>query len=212
MEGVRRRLSYLTPGATSSGGEPTGCVQYGSVPGCGVAFRLIPTASGPWQEQVLYSFTGGQDGASPTSVVLDSAGNVYGMTYLGGQVTNSACPIYNGFAAGCGVVFQLTPGAGGTWDENVIYSFGGGPDGNRPQGGLTIDSAGNLYGTTFIGGLGYGVVFRISQVGGIWSQSVLYSFTGGEGGASPLGLALNAQGTLFGSNGGSGTCGCGGCG
>jgi uncharacterized repeat protein (TIGR03803 family) len=207
-------------GTTGGGGDPNGCVEYGLVPGCGVVFRLIPTASGPWQEQVLYAFTGEQDGAQPTSAVLDSAGNIYGMTYLGGQVTNSACPVFNGFAAGCGVVFRLTPGAGGTWTESVIYSFTGGADGNRPQGGIIRDSSSNLYGTTFIGGhfqaptcgAGCGVVFRLSPSGSSWSQTVLYSFTGAQDGASPAGLALNAQGVLFGSNGGSGMCGCGGCG
>lgn len=207
-------------GATSSGGDVAVCSPVGGASGCGIIFRLTPTASGPWQEQVLYTFEGAGDGASPASVALDSAGNVYGVTFLGGQVTNPACSVYNGVAAGCGTVFQLKPTPGGKWTENVLYSFSGGADGSYPQGGLALDPAGSLYGTTFVGGsfdgpncaFGCGVVFRVSSVGSAWSQSVLYSFTGGEDGASPLGLALNAQGTLFGSNGGSGTCACGGCG
>jgi hypothetical protein len=170
---------------------------------------------------VLYTFGGAQDGTSPTSVVLDSAGNVYGMTFLGGEVTNPACPIYNGVTAGCGIVFQLRPTPSGPWTENVLYSFRGGMDGGYPRGGLIVDSAANLYGTTSLGGdltttkcgsFGCGVVFRIVPNGSTWSQSVLYSFAGGDDGASPLGLALNAQRGLFGSNGGSGSCACGDCG
>jgi uncharacterized repeat protein (TIGR03803 family) len=207
-------------GATYSGGDVAVCPQVGETPGCGIVFKLTPTASGPWQEQVLYTFEGAQDGANPTSVVLDSAGNVDGITYLGGQVTNPACPVNNGVAAGCGTVFQLQPTSGGTWTENVLYSFSGSADGGYPSGNLALDSAGSLYGTTFIGGsvgapncpAGCGVVFRVSPFGSAWSQTILYSFTDGEDGSSPLGLALNAQGTLFGSNAGSGTCACGSCG
>jgi len=208
-------------GATSAGGNLTVCPAPGSVSGCGIVFKLTPSASGPWQEQVLHTFAGAEDGASPSGVVLDSASNVYGVTFLGGQVTKPACPVYSGEAAGCGIVFQLTTAPGGTWTENVVYSFSGSADGGYPQGGLTLDSGGNLYGTTSQGGdlstakcgtFGCGVVFRISPVGSSWSQSVLYSFTAKDDGLSPKGIALNAQGALFGSNGGSGTCVCGGCG
>src|SRR5579872_5065757 len=174
-------------GTTYSGGSLTVCPSVGEASGCGVVFRLSPTASGPWQEQVLYTFSGAQDGANPSGVVLDSTGNVYGITFLGGQVTNPACPIYNGVAAGCGVVFQLKPAPNAPWTENVLYSFSGSADGGYPQGGLILDPSGNLYGTTFLGGhfnakpcgFGCGVVFRISPSSSGWNQSVLYSFTGG---------------------------------
>lgn len=62
-----------------------------------------------------------------------------------------------------GVVFELSPTAGGPWQETVLHSFNGGGDGSEPAGGLIIDSAGNLYGTTWAGGAsGNGTVFEIT--------------------------------------------------
>lgn len=112
------------------------------------------------KETVLYNFTGGTDGGSPTgSVIQDAAGNLYGTTEFGGD---PSCHVY-GFT--CGTVFKLdTSGR-----ETVLHSFTGPRDGALPMAGLTMDAAGNLYGTTDSGGTttcfstGCGVVFEIKH-------------------------------------------------
>jgi uncharacterized repeat protein (TIGR03803 family) len=85
--------------------------------------------------------------------------------------------------------------------ETVLYDFAGGNDGGVPRSNLIADSAGNLYGTTQYGGLGYGTVFELSPNGhGGWKESVLYSFTGGADGEYPLSsLLLDATGNLYGT-------------
>jgi hypothetical protein len=87
--------------------------------------------------------------------------------------------------------------------ETVLYNFKGGSDGATPLSGLSFDSAGNLYGTTQSGGLGYGTVFKLAPNGnGGWNETVLYSFTGGQGGANPdsaviIDGAKNLYGTTY---------------
>ncbi|HEV2379547.1 MAG TPA: choice-of-anchor tandem repeat GloVer-containing protein [Terriglobia bacterium] len=129
-------------GITSEGGNPA-CPD-----GCGTVFKIDSTGA----ETVLYSFTGGTDGAAPVAgLVRDTAGNLYGTTYYGGSV---ACN--NG--QGCGTVFKLDTTGG----ETVLHSFTGGTDGAYPLAGLVLDGVGNLYGTTSLGGAsGYGVVFAL---------------------------------------------------
>ena len=109
-------------------------------------------------EAILYGFTGRADGANPAaSLILDSEGNLYGTTVQGGT---AGCAPYSG----CGVVFKLD--AVGT--ETVLYSFTGGADGASPAAPVLRDLAGNLYGTTQLGGgtgcngSGCGVVFKIA--------------------------------------------------
>src|SRR5271169_4158121 len=107
-----------------------------------VAAMLAISARAADTEKVVYSFTGGNDGGNPASqLIFDSAGNAYGSTVVGG--------LY-----GCGTVFELTPLSGGKWQESVLYSFTCFGDGKNPYGGVTFDSAGNLYGTTAAGGSG----------------------------------------------------------
>jgi hypothetical protein len=164
----------------------------------------ISTASAEWKEKVLYSFQGGSDGQTPAGgLVFDDAGNLYGVTNEGG----STCP-----SPGCGIIFQLSPGKGGTWTETTLYGFNG-TDGSFPAGSVIIDANNNLYGTAAYGGsgtcilLGYnvgcGVVYELSppqQKGGSWTYSVLYNFQGGNDGRYPLGnLALDKAGSLFGA-------------
>jgi uncharacterized repeat protein (TIGR03803 family) len=147
-------------GLTTGGGN-LGC---GAGSGCGVVFELSPNSDG-WKETTLYVFcslSNCADGESPTGgpLVLDRAGNLYGVTYYGGT---SQC--FGG--SGCGVVFELDAGG----KETVLHSFTGGTDGGEPLKGLTIDAAGNLYGATELGGdiackadhseQGCGVVFKI---------------------------------------------------
>jgi uncharacterized repeat protein (TIGR03803 family) len=174
-------------GTTLSGGhKSTGCQVYTGVPGCGVVFKLTPEAHGSWKETVLYTFSGGKDGAHPVGgVILDSAGNLYGTTWNGG--------------VGVGVVFKLTPRVHGPWAETVLYTFAG--EGEFPFSGVILDSSGNLYGTATEGGeYGHGVVFKLTpRAQGPWAETVLYDFPGITDGNAPFGaLAFDSVGNLYG--------------
>lgn len=177
---------------------------------CLFSFVLVvlfsSSASAAWKEKVLYSFQGGNDGATPAGgVVFDSAGNLYGVTADGG----TSCP-----PPGCGTVFQLAPSAkkGGAWTETVLHVFDG-KDGTQPTGGLILDLKGNLYGVTGYGGsgncqllgseVGCGLIYKLSlptKKGGKWTYSILYSFLGGKDGQYPSGnLVFDAVGNLYGA-------------
>ncbi len=160
-----------------------------------LAALLLSASLASSTETSLYNFTGGNDGGDPASdLVFDSSGNAYGTTVVGGLF-------------GCGTVFQLTPAGGGRWQQSVLYSFTCFDDGKNPYGGVALDADGNLYGTTVAGGSagicsgdGCGVVFKLTKSGGSWSQSVLYSFTGGNDGAGPGGgLVFDSAGNLYGT-------------
>jgi uncharacterized repeat protein (TIGR03803 family) len=129
-------------GTTSAGGDPN-CTPLGSA-GCGTVFKLTHGSSG-WTESVLYAFPGGSSGFQPNStLVRDSAGNLYGITANGG---NTNCK-YNSQGWGCGAVYKVDPSG----NETVLHSFSG-PDGTAPGGGLLLDSKTNtLYGTATYGG------------------------------------------------------------
>jgi uncharacterized repeat protein (TIGR03803 family) len=119
----------------------------------GAVYKLSPGKNGKWAEKILYSFKGGpQDGSGPyAGIVFDAAGNIYGTTTGGGQ-------------SNAGTVFELVApvGKGKSYQERVLWSFTG-TDGNQPLGSLILDSAGNLYGTTYEGGsLNNGVVFEVT--------------------------------------------------
>jgi uncharacterized repeat protein (TIGR03803 family) len=143
---------------------------------------------------VLHRFAGGKDGGDPeTSLILDAAGNLYGTTRQGGGSTNCR--------GGCGTVFKLTPNADGSWTERVLHSFSG-ADGNNPRASLIFDTAGTLYGTTIGGGSNdRGTVFKLtSNTDGTWTESVVYSFTGGADGCAPwANLIFDAGGNLYGT-------------
>lgn len=143
---------------------------------------------------VLYSFQGGADGSLPTSSLFrDAAGNLYGETFRGGDLSCA-------YGAGCGVVFKLDVNG----NETVLHSFTGGPDGAYPSGGLVRDSAGNFYGTAYSGGdlscdapSGCGTVFKLSPAGRL---TVLYAFTEGNDGQLPDGGVIrDAAGNLYGT-------------
>jgi uncharacterized repeat protein (TIGR03803 family) len=155
-------------------------------------------------ETVLHTFNGGLDGANPSSVLtFDAQGNIYGTTQNGGSAECGG--------TGCGTVFELSPGSGGTWTETVLYAFcslSGCADGESPGSGpLVRDSPGNLYGTTRSGGTyNNGVIFKVDING---SETVLYNFTGGaDGGGPEAGLASDKAGNLYGTAGIGGDLNC----
>ncbi len=154
-------------------------------------------------ETVLYSFCAQlfcPDGASPTSTLTpDGKGNFYGTTGQGGPV--GGCP---GAIYGCGTVFELSPNGSGGWKETVLYSFTGGLYEVSPHGPVIFDGGGNLYGTAWPNGqgIGFGVVFKLNRVKGIWTESVIYRFTGFND-AYPNGLIKDSAGNLYGATQGS---------
>ena len=179
-------------GTTQIGGDPD-CV--GGV-GCGTVFKLGKTGI----LTTLYSFTYGTDGGQPASdLTLDSAGNLYGTAFGGGDLS---CTGGNGF--GCGVVYKVDTAG----QETVLYAFTGGRDGRSPYAGVIRDAAGDLWGTTILGGaFNNGVVYRVNPAG---KEIVLHSFTGGVDGAIPYaGVIRDLAGNFYGTTnaGGDLTCG-----
>ncbi len=181
-------------------GNLYGTTAEGTTHGCGAVFELTPTGGGGWTEIVLHSFVN-TDGCQPfAGLIFDVVGNLYGTAVYGG--------IY-----GRGTVFELTPAAGGGWTETVLHNFNE-TDGTFPFSGLIFDAAGNLYGTTFLGGdftcygRSCGTVFELTRspnaLRGGWTETVLHSFNGTDG-SGPNGLIMDAAGNLFGTTQGGGT-------
>ena len=176
----------------------------------GLVFRLQPRASAcasplcSWTGKVLFAFpANGSGGGVPPNddVIFDSSGNMYGTADVGGTDNY-------------GVVWELTPA--GMWNmETVLASFTGSSGqypGHYPDGGVILDSSGNLYGTTFNGGTHTdGVVYQLVQSSGAWTENVLHNFTGGDDGGNPnAGVIFDASGNLYGAaseagSGGGGT-------
>jgi uncharacterized repeat protein (TIGR03803 family) len=201
---AKEKILYSFGGSTDGGNPQPGLVldSKGNLFGTtlngganfsGTVFEVTPNSDGTWTEQVLHSFsgfTGTGDGALPFGgLTFDAQGNLYGCTNAGGANFN-------------GTVFELSPGPNGTWTEKVLYSFAGGSDGFSPFGGVTFDSAGNLYGTTHSGGTqGFGTAFElIPGSNGTWTHNILHSFTGAGDGSNPFSaLAFDAAGNLYGA-------------
>jgi len=193
-------------GFAAQGGTRQNCNGY---IGCGTAFQLARQTSGAWKFKVIHIFTGGLDGGTPwaTTPAIDSSGNVYGVTELGGN--SRYCVNMFVESVGCGVVFKLSQTAKGGWAESALYRFFGNGDGAVPIGGLTFDAAGNLYGNASAGGslagncsenAGCGMVFELSPTAaGLWHETHLHTFSISEGSGPHGALALDASGNLFGS-------------
>ena len=207
-------------------------------------FELSPQG-GRWIETVLYSFTGGADGAEPQNgLIMDSAGNLYGTTdydlngdlgtvfelnrsgrgwteqviydegptgywKISGPTMDAAGNI---FGTTYSTVFELSPNGIGGWNPSVIHTFTGGPkDGLGAMGTLVLDQAGNVYGTTILGGSdGCGTVFKLSprkqgKKKGEWTERILHSFKGGKDGEWPhAGIVFDAAGNIYGTAVGAG--------
>ena len=201
-------------GAVGGGGGENGT-------GAGMIFELSPPkgGQGAWAYNVLHAFCRGgfntcSDGSTPTSLLFDSGGNLYGTTLYGGT-SLSDC-----FGGSCGTVFELSPpmGGSGAWTHTVLYSFcavAKCADGAFPYsfGGLAFDSGGNLYGTTYAGGTnasacnnaGCGVVFKLTppRGSGEWTETTLYSFCSSANcadGQLPFGgVTFGSAGNLYGT-------------
>lgn len=213
---VRQGEAWVLSPIYAFQGEPDGAVPYsrvvfgpegllygttyeGGAEGYGTVFSLRPPATScrsslcPWVETVLYSFTGGADGAYPEygDLSFDPAGHIYGTTNTGGS-------------SGNGVVFELSRSGSG-WTESVLWNFTGGSDGSSPLSGVIFDHAGNLYGTTsYAGSHRLGTIYELSPTQSGWSETTLYSFTNNDTGGGAGGLVMDARGDLFGITGGVG--------
>ena len=182
-------------------GNLYGTTTNGGTYGSGTVFQLSRGTNGKWTEKVLHTFGKGKDGKKPVAgLIFDAAGNLYGTTADGGAYGSNDC----GFDTGCGTAFQLSPGANGTWTERALHSFGNGTDGAQPGARLIFDAAGNLYGTTELGGVyGGGTAFRLKLgTNGKWTERVLHSFGNGMDGIGPSandGLIFDAAGDLYGT-------------
>jgi len=186
-------------GTTAYGGTGA-CTNGVNMVGCGTVFELTPQAGGGWKEKVLHNFRGKEGAYSDAALIFDAAGNLYGTTFSGGAGT---CTSKSRTLYGCGTVFELTPATGGSWTATVLYSFkNDGIDGIYPYANVIFDAAGNLYGTTYLGGASAGgTVFELMPVaGGGWTENVLrnFSVTGADGYELWAGLILDAAGNLYG--------------
>jgi uncharacterized repeat protein (TIGR03803 family) len=197
---AKRETVVHSFGTGTDGAEPIGGVVFdaagnfygttlvGGNNGNGTVYEVKHSSSGQsgqtWTESVLYRFAGGNDAINPVAgVSVDASGNLYGTA--------------GGGTAGLGAVYKLTR-SGSQWTESVLYNFQGLNDGANPVGGVILDLAGNLYGTTFDGGVnGGGTVYELSPSGDGWTFNVLYSFVGGYGGPYNK-LTFDAQGNLYG--------------
>ena len=141
------------------------------------------TSSGA--EGVIYSFTGGSDGALPQAdVILDSVGNLYGTTSTNGAY---------------GTVYELTP-SGSRWIEHTLHGFENYGMGASPIGGVIFDASGDLFGTTvYSGSNGGGTVFELTPLGGIWAFTVTYALHGNGNEGPSANLILDSDGNLYGT-------------
>ncbi len=157
---------------------------------------LLASGASAGTEKVLYSFEGGQDGVGPNnSLIRDAQGNLYGTTVAGGGGSNCG-------SQGCGTIFELSPNSNGAWTEAVLHSFNFN-DGAEPaaNAALALDKAGNLYGTTAVGGAnGAGTVFELEREGQGWSLITLFNFAERLGASG--GVVIDGSGNLYGSMGG----------
>jgi len=212
--GVIRDAKGVLYGTTTFGGPH---IAYGN-PGEGTVYKIQGR-----KRTVIYSFTGGDDGALPAASVLLRDGSLYGTTTFGGSGSCSTL-----YGAGCGTVFKVK----GT-KESALYSFNNESDGGFPAGSLISDKSGNLYGTAVLGGdlnctqpharapilrlpgvpieqnpPGCGTVFKVSPSG---VETVLYTFTGTQDGSWPsAALVLDSSGNLYGTAEYAGEASCGG--
>lgn len=214
------KVLHAFEGGTGDGASPQGALTFdraGNLYGTtseggrsdnGTIFELSPQTNGTWERRILHTFTQ-RDGYGPhDKLAIDTAGDLYGTTDFGGT-DRSGCGGY-----GCGTAFELKPNSSGLWSLSILHSFGKGLDGAYPASGLTLDSAGNLFGTTSQGGLhsslvpphacfryGCGTVYEFARgKNGKRTERILYDFGGGTSGNLPEGdLIIDDSGALYGT-------------
>ena len=166
-------------------GNLLGTTKIGGAYGCGLVYKLTPSDNG-WSESNAYDFQCGDDGQYPIGgLIADNLGNIYGTTSWGGSGRG-------------GTVFELIP-SGNSYTFKLLYSFTG-QEGYGPWASLTMDSAGNLYGTTYRGGAGAGSVFKLSNTQNGWVYTSLHDFAGvGDGNQITSNVTIDANGNLFGT-------------
>jgi uncharacterized repeat protein (TIGR03803 family) len=188
-------------GTTAAGGGTATAGNGGTV------FELVYQSPGNYSEQILHIFGGqiavqGSDGFTPQAgVIMDSSGNLYGTTYGSAGACQATSQARTG---GCGTVFELVNSGPAGYSYKVLYDFSALSlaDGRNPSG-LIMDSSGNLYGTTLLGGAsGKGTVFELAKDGsGNYSETILYNFlsSGGDGNDPRAGLIMDSSGNLYGT-------------
>ncbi|HTU21483.1 MAG TPA: choice-of-anchor tandem repeat GloVer-containing protein, partial [Gemmataceae bacterium] len=174
-----------------SKGNLYGTTKQGGIDGDGTVYELSPNGTGGYNYSTIYSFDGSDGQAPMGGLIMDSKGNLYGTTQLGG--TDSS-----------GTVFQLSPNGTGGYNLTTLYAFTGGSDGAQPEDTLLMDAKGNLFGTTYQGGISQdGTVFELSPNGsGGYNFTTLHKFNNasvGDGANPVAGLTLDGNGNLYGT-------------
>ncbi len=200
------RVLYNFQSNGSNGGHPTGGVIFDSAGNLygvtngnttghdrGAVFELSRTTGGAWTETILWTFANGGGSNPYGGLIFDSAGNLYGTTVRGGSGTY-------------GTVFELSPSAGGVWNEKVLHSFANFSTSDLclPYASLIFDSAGNLYGTgSWCGASFAGGVFELSpSASGTWTETILTNFdfdVSPYSWSSQSPLILDSSGNLYGT-------------
>ena len=173
-----------------------GTTEINGAGGYGTVFELKPPAGtgAHWRESVLHAFTDSNgDGSAPSATpALGPHHVLYGTTSSGGSSTG-------------GTLYVVVPPSaqGGTWTEQILYSYPGyAGDGEEPAGPLARGSDGTIYGTTKDGGVEAGTAFQLAPPttpGGVWTETLLHTFAGSSDSGFPNGLVLGSGGALYGT-------------
>jgi uncharacterized repeat protein (TIGR03803 family) len=154
----------------------------------GFVFQLSPVQGGGWKESTIYTFKGGKDGRLPQGgVILDASGSIYGTTGYGGPSNK-------------GTVYKLTHRKNG-WYETRLQTFGSSKNSPvTPEGELTFDTDGNIYGATIYGGTANaGTIFKLTASNSFFKASVLWDFSGSNGANPAAGVTVDKAGNVYGT-------------